>query len=415
MSVELEDEKHAYNALFVDFMYLLRDYGIPTNLKDLLELNRGIEQGLAKTLDELFVFSRLVFVRRVEHMDAFERAFAFYFYDIDIPAVEEGDMSLLRTKAFRDWLNKAIENGELPARAKWDMSPEELMKKFWERLREQTKEHNGGNKWIGTKGNSPFGHSGNSEGGVRVGGGAGNGTALKVIGDRRFISYSHSNKLRADNLRQALESMKHLKHAGAHTDLDLKDTIYKTTRNGGEIELVFKRELRDRMNLVLLIDNGGYSMTPYVDITRLLFSKLKDRFENITTYYFHNAIYDKVYVDQRRIRSYSTEKLLLQKADTRVVVVGDATMAPEELLSPFGSISGFDLSDSRASIQWMRLIANRFKYNTWLNPIPRERWGGNYGATTLKAIREVFHMEDLTLGGVKGMVEHLSNKTGKED
>jgi hypothetical protein len=415
MSVELDDEKHAYNALFVDFMYLLREYGIPSNLKDLLELNRGIEKGLVKTIDELFVFSRLVFVRRVEHMDAFERAFAFYFYDIDIPAVEEGDMSLLRTKAFRDWLNKAIENGELPARAKWDMSPEELMKKFWERLREQTKEHHGGNKWIGTKGNSPFGHSGNSEGGVRVGGGAGNGTALKVIGDRRFISYSHSNKLRADNLRQALESMKHLKHVGAFEDLDLDSTIRETTRNGGEIELVFKRELRDRMNLVLMIDNGGYSMTPYVDITRLLFSKLKDRFENITTYYFHNAIYDKVYMDQRRIRSYSTEKLLQQNKDTRIVVVGDATMAPEELLSPFGSISGFDLSDSRASIHWMRLIANRFKYNCWLNPIPRERWGGNYGATTLKAIREVFHMEDLTLGGVKGMVEHLSNKTGKED
>jgi hypothetical protein len=415
MSVALDDEKNAYNALFVDFMYLLREYGIPANLKDLLELNRGIEKGLVTTIDELFVFSRLVFVRRVEHMDAFERAFAFYFYDIDIPAVEEGDMSLLRTKAFRDWLNKAIENGELPARAKWDMSPEELMKKFWERLREQTKEHHGGNKWIGTKGNSPFGHSGNSEGGVRVGGGAGNGTALKVIGDRRFISYSHSNKLRADNLRQALESMKHLKHVGAYEDLDLDSTIRETTKNGGEIELVFKRELRDRMNLVLMIDNGGYSMTPYVDITRLLFSKLKDRFENITTYYFHNAIYDKVYVDQRRIRSYSTEKLLQQNKDTRIVVVGDATMAPEELLSPFGSISGFDLSDSRASIHWMRLIANRFKYNTWLNPIPRERWGGNYGATTLKAIREVFHMEDLTLGGVKGMVEQLSNKTGKED
>ena len=414
MSEALE-ETEAYNALFVEFVYLLREYGVPASLSDLLDFNEGLKKGLVKNLDDLFVFARLNFVRRVEHMDAFERAFAFYFYDMNIPAMEEGDMSLLRTKAFRDWLNKAIEEGELPQRAKWDMSPEELMKKFWERLKEQTKEHNGGNKWIGTGGNSPFGHSGNAEGGVRVGGGQGNGTALKVIGDRRYIAYAHSNKLRSDNLRQALESMKHLKHAGAHVELDLDETIRKTTRNGGEIELEFKRELRDKMKLILMIDNGGYSMTPYVELTRLLFSKLHDRFEEIDTYYFHNAIYEKVYVDQRRIRSYPMEKLLQKDKDTRIVIVGDATMAPEELLSPFGSITGFELNDPHASIHWMRRISERFKYTCWLNPIAKERWGGNYGATTLKKIREVFHMEDMTLGGVKGMVEFLSNKSGKED
>ncbi|MDP7639079.1 MAG: hypothetical protein QGG73_05120, partial [Candidatus Hydrogenedentes bacterium] len=169
------EEERAYNALFVDFAYLLLEYGVPASPKDILEMNRGFEKGFVQTLDDLFVFLRLTYVRRVEHMDAFERAFALYFYDIDIPPVEEGDLSLLRTKQFRDWLNKAIEEGELPARAKWDMKPEELMKKFWERLKEQTEEHHGGSKWIGTKGNSPFGHSGNAEGGVRVGGGAGRG------------------------------------------------------------------------------------------------------------------------------------------------------------------------------------------------------------------------------------------------
>lgn len=324
-------------------------------------------------------------------------------------------MSLLRTKAFREWLDRAIEKGELPPRAKWDMKPEELMKKFWETLRKQTKEHHGGKKWVGTKGNSPFGHSGNAEGGVRVGGGPGSGSALKVIGDRRYISYSLDNKLRNDNLRQALESMKHLKHVGAHSELDLDETIRRTTKNGGEIDLFFRRELRDRMKLVLMIDNGGYSMTPYVELTRLLFKKMHDRFEDIDTYYFHNAIYEKIWVDQRRIRSFDTEKLLQRKKDTRFVIVGDATMAPEELLSAYGSISGFDMNDARPSLHWMNLIAERFKHTVWLNPIPRERWGGNYGAVTLKKIREVFHMEDLTLGGVKGMVEHLSDRTGRDD
>ena len=413
MAVVPED-KRTYNALFVDFLYLLREYDVPVSLKDLLELNAGLEKGLVNTLDDLFVFMRLTFVRRVEHMDAFERAFALYFYDIDIPPVAKGDLSLLRTKAFRDWLNRAIEEGELPPRAKWDMTPEELMRKFWERLEEQTKEHHGGNKWIGTKGNSPFGHSGSAENGVRVGGGAGNGTALKVIGDRRYISYSDKTVLRSDNLRQALESMKHLKHVGADSDLNLDETIRKTCKNGGEIELVFERELRDKINIVLLIDNGGYSMTPYVDITRLLFSKLKDRFEEIDTYYFHNCIYDKIWIDQRRIRGYDTEKILQRRPDTRIVILGDATMAPEELMSPFGSITGFDLNDSRPSIHWLNRIATRFKYTCWLNPISKERWGGNYGAFTLKRIRGVFHMEDLTLGGIKGMVEFLSDKSGKE-
>lgn len=415
MATVPSDTGKSYNALFVDFVYLLREYGVPASLSDLLELNRGLEKSLIHNLDELFVFMRLCFVRRVEHMDPFERAFALYFYDLDIPPVEEGDLSLLRTKQFRDWLNKMIEKGELPARAKWDMKPEELMKKFWETLKEQTKEHHGGSKWIGQKGNSPFGHSGNAEGGVRVGGAGKGGSALKVIGDRRYIAYSHANTLRSDNLRQALETMKHLKHVGAHVELDLPDTIRRTSKNGGEIELIFRRELRDRMKVVLLIDNGGYSMTPYVNITRLLFSKMHDRFDDVKTYYFHNTIYEKVYVDQRRIRAYSTEKLLQMRPDTRFVILGDATMAPEELASPYGSISGFDLDDSRPSIAWLHRIATRFKYSCWLNPIPHERWSGNYGAWTLKQIKAIFHMEDMTLGGVKGMVEFLSDKTGKKD
>ena len=250
MPVASED-KRTYNALFVDFVYLLREYDVPVSMKDLLELNAGFEKGLVDTIDDLFVFMRLCFVRRVEHMDAFERAFALYFYDIDIPPVAEGDLALLRTKAFRDWLNRAIEQGELPPRAKWDMTPEELMKKFWDRLKEQTKEHHGGKKWIGTQGNSPFGHSGNAENGIRVGGAAGNGTALKVIGDRRYIAYSDKTVLRSDNLRQALDAMKHLKHVGADSDLDLPETIRTTCKNGGEIELIFERELRDSVGSTL--------------------------------------------------------------------------------------------------------------------------------------------------------------------
>ena len=144
---------------FTDFFYLLRDYGVPVSMRDVLDLYRGLEKDFVKHLDDLFIFMRLTFVRRVEHMDAFERAFALYFYGVDIPRVAEGDLDLLRTKPFQQWLAQAIKEGKVPKTALWTMDPQELMKKFWETVREQLEAHNGGSRWVGTRGNSPFGHS----------------------------------------------------------------------------------------------------------------------------------------------------------------------------------------------------------------------------------------------------------------
>ncbi len=397
-----------YNALGVEFLYTLREYGVPVSIKDLLDFNKGIEKGLVKDLDDLFVFSRLSFVRRVEHMDAFERAFTYYYFGIDIPAVEEGDMALFRTKQFKEWLRNAIKEGKLPERAVYTMTPEELMAKFWDTVKEQMEEHQGGSKWVGRGGNSPFGNSGNAERGIRAGGRSGGRSAIKVIGERRYLAYSDATTLRGDNLRQALETMKHMKDVGPYAELDLDETIYQTSRNGGEIDLIFNREKRDRMSLVLLIDNGGYSMDPFIDITRLLFSKMKDRFEDMETYYFHNTIYRNVYKDQRRTKPYKIEKLLQKKQDTRIVLFGDATMAPEELDYPHGAIYAYGHDDPRPSAYWLEQIAARFKHSVWLNPVSRKEWENTYGAYTLNRIRDIFHMEDMTLGGIKGMVEFLS-------
>ncbi|MCC6696319.1 MAG: hypothetical protein IT365_11875 [Candidatus Hydrogenedentes bacterium] len=395
------------NALFVDFVYLLRDYGVPVSPEDLLHLNEGLEKGIVKTLDDLFIFSRLTFVRRKEHMDPFERAFALYFYGIDIPPVAEGDMDLFRTKAFKDWLAQQIKEGKLPERAIHSMTPEELMDKFWETVREQMEAHSGGSKWIGQKGNSPFGHSGNAERGIRVEGQSQHRSALAVIANRRYVAFTDSRTLRANNLAQALESMKHMKDVGAHDVLNLDETIRRTARNGGEIDLVFDRELRDRISVVLLIDNGGYSMDPFIDITRLLFAKLHERFEDLSTYYFHNTIYQDVWTDFRRTRRLPTEQLLQRSPETRIVILGDATMAPEELEAPHGSLY-YHARDARPSMYWLRRIAGRFKHSVWLNPILRDAWATAYGHWTLNRIRSVFHMEDMTLGGIKGMAEYLS-------
>lgn len=404
-------ERKSYpNALFADFATLLREYGVPVSMRELLEFNQGLEKGLVEDLDDLLVFARLCFVRRVEHMDAFERAFAFYFFGVEIPPVAEGDFELFRTKAFQRWLARQIKEGKLPKKAIWHYDPDELMEKFWETVREQLEAHEGGSKWIGQGGNSPFGHSGNSARGVRVHGQSRSKSALKVIGDRRYIQYSDKNQLRAENLRQALESMKHMKNEGPRDRLNIDATIRSTARNGGDIDLVFERDVRDKISVVLLIDNGGYSMMPHVDITRLLFGKLHERFEDLTTYFFHNTIYDKVFADFRRLRAVPTESLLTRREDTRIVILGDASMAPEELESPGGALSYYGGPLQLPSTYWLKRIADRFRRSCWLNPLPRETWETTYGAYTVQRIRSFFHMEDLSLGGIKGMVAHLSER-----
>jgi uncharacterized protein len=392
-----------------DFILRLREYGVPVSLTDAIDFYKGMERGLAPDLDSLFLFARLAFVRRVEHMDAYERAFAFHFYGLDLPRVAEGDPELLDTPQFREWLKAAVRKGELPAHAMWTFPPGELMKRFWETMRKQTEAHQGGSRWIGTGGNSPFGHSGNASGGVRVFGEGGKGSALKVIGERRYIDYSDDKSLSHANLSQALASLKSLKPSGPRDELDLDATIYQSARNGGEIDLVFRRALLDRIEVILLIDNGGSSMIPHVALTRLLFAKVRDRFKRRDTYFFHNTIYGTVYKDAQRRLPLPVEKLLQRSPETRLLILGDASMAPEELLYPGGAIT-WGTQDAEPSLRWLERLRDRFRHSAWLNPIPKENWPEAYGRTTIKRIGQVFRMEDLTLGGIKRAVEWLNRK-----
>ena len=392
-----------------DFILRLREYGVPVSLTDAIDFYQGMERGLAPDLDSLFLFARLAFIRRVEHMDAYDRAFAFHFYGLDLPRVAEGDPELFDTPQFREWLKAAVRKGELPAHAMWTFPPGELMKRFWETMRQQTEAHQGGSRWIGTGGNSPFGHSGNASGGVRVFGEGGKRSALKVIGERRYIDYSDDKSLSHANLSQALASLKSLKPSGPRDELDLDATIYQSARNGGEIDLVFRRALLDRIEVILLIDNGGSSMIPHVALTRLLFAKVRDRFKRRDTYFFHNTIYGTVYKDAQRRFPLPVEKLLQRSPETRLLILGDASMAPEELLYPGGAIT-WGTQDAEPSLRWLERLRDRFRHSAWLNPIPKENWPEAYGRTTIKRIGEAFRMEDLTLGGIKRAVEWLNRK-----
>lgn len=389
------------------FFYALPDYGVPISTQYLLDIYEGLNKGLVHTVDELFVFLRLNLVKKVEHMDAFERAFAFFFFDVDIPAVSEGDPALFDTHQFQKWLQTAIEKKEIP-RQFWQLSRDELMRKFWETLRAQMERHDGGNKWVGTGGSSPFGHSGAfGQPGVRVHGPGQHQAAIKAIGARHYIAYASNNSLTGSNMRQALDALKSLKPSGAYTALALDETLRKTAQNGGEIELVFQREQRDKIAVMLLIDNGGRSMLPHVDLTRLLFAKMQDRFQSLHTYYFHNTIYGKVYRDPFHREAHATEKLLQANPETRLIIVGDASMAPEELMYARGSLY-FEDEEETPSIEWLHHLQRRFRHRVWLNPIPESYWHPPYGAWTLHHIRGLFPMEDLSLAGIKKAVERLN-------
>ncbi|PIQ24594.1 hypothetical protein COW36_11290 [bacterium (Candidatus Blackallbacteria) CG17_big_fil_post_rev_8_21_14_2_50_48_46] len=394
------------DPLFIAFFQLLPRYGVPISLQYILEFQSGLERGLVKNLDSLFVFLKLTVVKKAEHLDAFERAFAFYFLDIDIPNLAEGDPALLSTPQFKAWLKNAIAQNEITGPV-WKLSQEELIRKFWETLKAQLERHDGGNRWVGTGGSSPFGHSGMAQPGVRVHGPGGNRSAIKAIGQRNFIDYASSNALKGSNIRQALASLKQLKPSGAHTELDIERSIQATAKNGGEIELVFQRDLKDKITVMLLIDNGGMSMLPHIDLTRLVFEKLKDRFKSLKIYYFHNTIYQSVFKDARHQERIETEKLLQASPETRVIFVGDASMGPGELVSPYGSLY-FEDETSEPSLVWLNRFKKRFPHLVWLNPLPKESWDQTYGSWTLNTIRSLIQMEDLSLNGIKRAVGSLN-------
>jgi len=400
--------------LFVDFFYTLKDHGVPITTQYILEFQEAMDKGLAEDLDDLYNLLRLICVKRIEHMDGFECAFSKYFFGIEMPkAGQRTDLfTLLESKPFKDWLNKQIKDGKLDySDVRWRIPPNDLFKKFLKTLAEQNEEHHGGSKWVGTAGTSPYGHSGKSSGGLRVMGPSTKKSALKTIGERRYLDYADTAKIRAENLRQALEAFKNMVPAGPKTDLDLDETVYRTAKNAGEIELIFRSELRDKIKVVLLMDNGGYSMDPHAAIVSLVFSKIKDRFKDVKTYYFRNCIYGNIFTDPGRLKKLPTDKFLLQDPDTRVLVIGDASMAHEELLDSEGAIE-YGVNDEEPGKVWLQRIHDRFNYSVWLNPITKSYWPEAYGCDTIGAIGNIFHMEDLTLSGIKNAVDYINQQKG---
>ncbi|MEJ5348773.1 MAG: hypothetical protein WHS46_08805 [Desulfosoma sp.] len=388
----------------VDFIYGLRRAGIPVSVHYILEFYRGLRAGIARDLDRLFLFARLVFVKKVEHYDAFEQVFRQTFLG-DPSVLPEDWENLLKGKPFEEWLRREVESGRLPPEALRQFDNEELLERFWRTVMAQDGQHHGGNTWVGTGGRSPFGHSGRHGGGLRVYGESVHGTAQKVIGARRYIHYSDETPLRSENLRQVLSTLKSLRPVGPETELDVDSTIERTAKNGGEIELVFQRELRNRVELIVLVDNGGYSMLPYMDLVKTVFSQIRDCFRDVRFFYFHNCIYGTVYADPQRRQPVTWDKLLSAGKKTRLIIIGDANMAPAELMASYGSIDP-TTAIRKPGYVWLRELREAFPVSVWLNPIPRDHWVWN--SSTIARIGQIFQMEDLTLGGIKSATSYLN-------
>jgi uncharacterized protein len=387
------------------FIYQLRQAGVPVSVRYILEFYRALQKGLAPDLDRLFLLARLVFVKRVEHYDAFERAFAAFFLGKDHGQAALDWEELLAGKPFEEWLRDQIEAGHISPDVLREFNTEELLARFWETLLAQQGEHHGGNTWVGTRGRSPFGHGGRHGGGIRVHGESLYGTAQKVIARRNYINYSDSSTMARENLRQVLASLKSLQFVGPETELNVDETIYRTAKNGGEIELIFGRELRDRLKLVVLLDNGGYSMMPYVNLVKQVFSKIQAQFKELKYYYFHNCIYGTVYQDQARFNPLPWQQFTSGGRDRRLIIIGDANMAPAELMAANGGIN-FHATERKPGREWLKDLRAAFPLSIWLNPIPRDRWPIH--STTIDHIGRIFPMQDLTLAGIKNAVDYLN-------
>ena len=393
--------------MFIDFFYKLKDVGIAVKPTAFLTLHRALEMGLVQSLGEFYTASRSILVKSERYFDLFDQVFAHHFEGAEMPDGEAFELDEMAKVMLEAWLQdpktlaEAMGIDENKLRR---MSPEELIDYFKERLKEQTGRHDGGGRWIGTGGTSPVGHSGYHPGGMRVGGVSRNRSALKVAMDRRYRDYALSGPLRQSMMGEALKRLRHLVPSGPRDQVNIDETLYQTMKNGGEIEIVFERSLKDRLNVILAIDNGGWSMEPYIPVVQTLFNHARSQFKVLETYFFHNTIYDYLWGDAARYKKPKRiDELAAADPETRLILVGDASMAPYELMATDGSIH-IEERSGQPSIERLKFLARTFRHAVWLNPVPQHMWGYT---RTIAAIAQIFAMFELSIDGLEKAIAHL--------
>jgi hypothetical protein len=389
--------------MFVDFLYELRDAGVPVGTQEWLLLLSALEKGLhGSSLQRFYHLARCVLVKSEAYYDAFDRAFLKVFEGV------EGSLDI--EDELLEWLKDPKNFRELTDEERAGLerlSGDELMRKFLETLAEQDDRHDGGGRWVGTGGRSPYGHGGEHPTGIRVGGRARNRSAMKVAEERRFEDYRTDATLDIRQTRVALRRLRQLTRTGPQSELDLDETIDETCRNAGEIELVFRAERRNDLRLLLLMDVGGTMAPHFEPVSRLLSALHEERgLREFQAYYFHNCIYEELGRSARLLRREMIPTGdLLRKLDSRwkVMIVGDAAMHPGELLEANGNIDPRRASPTRG-IDWLQRIRDRFERVVWLNPEPPEAWKRT---PTVQLVERIFPMYHLSVDGIGEAVSAL--------
>ena len=390
--------------MLINFFYLLKKSGLPVSIKELLVLLDALEKRLVFcNLDDFYLLARLCMIKDEKHFDKYDRAFAAYFKGL------ENFEDILESLIPEDWLRaefmKTLTEQE-KAKIESLGGLEKLLETFKERLEEQKKRHAGGNKWVGTGGTSPFGHSGYNPEGIRVGGESRNKSAVKVWEKRQFKDLDDSIELGTRNLKVALRKLRKFARSGAEEELDLDDTISSTARNAGLLDIKMVPERHNAIKVLIFFDVGG-SMDPYVRICEELFSACKTEFKHLEYFYFHNFIYESVWKNNARRYSEKTsmeEVLRTYSKDYKVIFVGDASMASYEITHRGGSV---EYMNEEAGSVWMQRLKNTFNKVMWLNPIEETYWNYTQSIGMVKELVED-EMFPLSISGLEKGIKALT-------
>lgn len=391
--------------MLIDFFYTLRKLELPVTIKELLHLLEALEKNLVFcSLDEFYQLSRLCLIKDEKYFDRFDKAFGAYFNQLE--SIDD----ILEALIPEDWLRAEFMkqlSDEDKAEIKSLGGLDKLLETFKQRLKEQQKRHAGGNKWIGTGGTSPFGHSGYHPEGIRVGGESRNKSAAKVWEKREFKDLDDSVELGTRNLKVALRKLRKFARSGAHDELDLEHTIRATAKNGGMLDLKMVPERHNAVKVLLFLDVGG-SMDPYIQICEELFSACKTEFKHLEHYYFHNFIYENVWKDNARRHSETIpleDVLHTYGSDYKVIFIGDASMSPYEISHPYGSVEHMN---EEPGYVWMQRLKAQFDHVVWLNPVEQQYWNYTHSIGMTHQLLDG-EMYPLTLAGMEQAIKSLSD------
>lgn len=394
--------------MFINLFYTLRTYGVPVSTRELLDLYALLETGIVfADREQFYELIRLCMVKDEKYFDKFDRAMADYFEGIDTLDIDELMAKLGNIP--KEWLELKLDPNNLTEAERRLLkkygSLEALMQALEERLKDQKERHQGGNKWVGTGGTSPFGAYGDHPEGVRVGGESRKRSAVKVWEQRKYRDLDTDNQLETRSMQMALRKLRKFARDGAADELDIGSTIKKTAQTG-MLDVQLRPERRNRVKVLMLFDIGG-SMDSYIEACERLFAAAKNEFKTLEFFYFHNCVYEYVWTENARRNASAVPTLdVLHKygSDYRVIFVGDAAMSPYELLSVGGSVEYMSQDTGQA---WLKRITNHFDKVAWLNPETPSYWQYTQTIGLIKDIMQG-HMYPMTLHGIEDMTKYLA-------